>query len=186
MDQPAPQFFPAWDVRESWQPWAGWAVAGLIFWLVAVAAWRLWRLTWRPDVPIGREPEPGRDPATWKVAGSLGVVFLLGVFVATCSNGIYALRAPLARGDAVYSVGQVANTRFEGVPGSTRNIWRLFDVSGQIFLMPFLNPHLCVPRDGEWVRLWSSPQTMLAPRGTTTRQVLRMEMTRRCHIRPWG
>lgn len=177
VDLPALPFFPAWDVRESWVPWVGWAVAGLIFWFVVAGARNLWKRTRRGELPAGDAP------AVWKVVVSLGVTFLLGAWITSCSNGSYALRGPLARGDAVYLAGMVANDRFEG---TGRNVWHLFDVAGQTFLMPFINPHLCVPKDGELVRLWSAPWTARAPEGTITRIVLRMEMTRRCYIRPWG
>ncbi len=177
VDQPALRFFPAWDVRESWVPWVGWAFAGLVFWVVATAAWRLQKRGWQYDAPVGSNPAP------WKAVASVVTMFLLGVQVATCSTGHYDMRIPLARGTAVYSDGTVANARFEGFG---RTAWHLFDVSGQTFLMPYVNPHLCVPRDGERVRLWSSPRVLSAPQGTPSRNVLRMEMTRPCHIRPWG
>lgn len=177
VDQPALAFFPAWDVRESWTPWVGWAVAGLLFWVVAAGSRNLWRRE------RSGEPLPRDAPAAWKGVVSFGVIFLLGAWITSCSNGYYALRVPLARGEAVYFAGTVANDRFEGFG---KNAWRLFDVAGQTFRMPFINPHLCVPKDGEPVRLWSAPRTVRAPEGTVTRIVLRLEMTRRCYIRPWG
>ena len=177
VDQPALPFFPAWDVRESWVPWVGWAVAGLVFWLVAAGARNLWKRARSGEPPAGGAPSP------WKVVVSLGVVFLLGAWITSCSNASYALRRPLVRGEAAYLAGTVANDRSEGMG---RNAWHLFDVAGQTFLMPFVNPHYCVPKDGEPARLWSAPWTVRAPEGTVTRIVLRMEMTRRCHIRPWG